>query len=355
MSSPRTVVLIPAHNEAGSIVAAVRSVQGQTSPPTDIVVVADNCTDATAELAAGLGAEVFRTRGNRHKKAGALNQALSLWLSILDNRDRVMVMDADSHLDPYFLETAHRWLDKGGYGGIGGTFRGRPAGRPRFVETLQCNEYARYARDVRRKRGEVLVLTGTATVFPVAALRDVVRARRLGWLPNADGQAHVYDTEVLTEDNELTFALRHLGWKVRSPDGCTLTTEVMPTWKDLYRQRLRWKRGAMENLMQYGFTRFTAKHWGYQFVGLLGLAVVLLYLGSIGWSLAVDHRLSVHPVWIAVTGVFAVERCVTLRSRGWRQMLLGALVFVEFGYDLFLQATHLKALADTARRASRVW
>ena len=42
-----------------------------------MVVVADNCTDDTADIARKNGAEVFTTVGNTEKKAGALNQALS--------------------------------------------------------------------------------------------------------------------------------------------------------------------------------------------------------------------------------------------------------------------------------------
>jgi poly-beta-1,6-N-acetyl-D-glucosamine synthase len=76
------------------------------------------------------------------------------------------------------------------------------------------------------------------------------------------GAAQVYDTSVLTEDNELTLALLHLGYKVVSPKGCRLTTEVMEPWRDLYRQRLRWKRGPIETLRDYGLTRVTARYRG---------------------------------------------------------------------------------------------
>ncbi len=152
---------------------------------------------------------------------------------------------------------------------------------------LQRNEYARYARDVNRRKGKVLVLTGTATLFSVATLRHVVRARAEGLLPGDATQ--VYDTKVLTEDNELTLALLHLGYKVVSPKGARLTTEVMVSWGDLYRQRLRWKRGAVENLKDYGFTRITASYWMRQFVTFFGILVTAIYLASFAWSLTADR------------------------------------------------------------------
>jgi Glycosyl transferase family 2 len=43
----RVIVLIPAHNEAPVIAATIASLRRQTRPPDRIIVVADNCSDAT--------------------------------------------------------------------------------------------------------------------------------------------------------------------------------------------------------------------------------------------------------------------------------------------------------------------
>ena len=84
-------------------------------------------------------------------------------------------------------------------------------------------------------------------------LRDVVAARPPA---RCRGRRQVYDTHVLTEDNELT--LRAAAPRLADPQApkeCLLETEIMTTWRDLWEQRLRWKRGALENLIDYGFTR----------------------------------------------------------------------------------------------------
>jgi cellulose synthase/poly-beta-1,6-N-acetylglucosamine synthase-like glycosyltransferase len=344
------VALIPAHNEEEQIEPAIRSLHDQESPPDLVVVCADNCTDGTAEKAAAMGAFVFETVGNRHKKAGALNQVLEIALPELSDADAVLVMDADSVLAPTFLAEARRRL-RDGMGGVGGTFTGRPGGG--FVGMLQRNEYARYARDVGRVKGKVLVLTGTATLFSARTLRHVVWARAEGVLPG--GCRQVYDTNVLTEDNELTLALLHLGYKVVSPKGCRLTTEVMESWGDLYRQRLRWKRGALENLRDYGLTRITVKYWARQLFTFLGLLVTAGYLLSLGWSLAVDGTIHVQPIWLTVTGIFVLERVVTVRARGPLQMALAATLLVEMTFDFFLQAVHGKAIVDTLMNNERTW
>ncbi|MGW5371044.1 glycosyltransferase [Streptomyces sp. NPDC004009] len=344
------IALIPAHNEADAIADSIQGLYGQTLPPQRVIVVADNCTDATVAIAHSLGAEVFETRGNRHKKAGGLNQALACLLPHLHDDDVVLVTDADSALDPGFLACGTEYLARG-YGGVGGTFRGGPGGG--FVGHLQRNEYARYSRDVKRLGGKCLVLTGTAAMFRARVLRQISEARLAGRLPAGDGAGGIYDTSVLTEDNELTFAVLHLGHQVLSPEGCTLTTEVMLTWKALWDQRLRWKRGAVENCVQYGMTHITWRYWGRQLLSMVGVLVTVVYLSTIAYSVA-SNSFHVHALWLWASLVFVVERVVTVRERGWKRMLLAASMY-ELLFDFLLQACHAKAYLDSVFRRERAW
>ncbi|MDP4502989.1 glycosyltransferase family 2 protein [Nonomuraea turcica] len=346
----RVTALIPAHNEAEQIAESIDSLRLQTRPPDRVIVIADNCFDATAHIARGRGAEVYESVGNAHKKAGALNQVLDRLLHFLGPDDAILVMDADSALDRDFVQAGLEYLSGGRYAAVGGTFTGKDGGG--FVGTLQRNEYVRYARDVRRLQGKALVLTGTATLFRALTLQQVVAARRAGRLP---GAGHVYDVRVLTEDNELTLAILHLRLRILAPRECTLTTEVMPTWRELFRQRLRWKRGALENLTDYGWTKVTRPYWGRQVLSLIGVVVVFLYLGTVVWSIAVTGGLLIQPVWAAITVVFMVERVVTVRARGPRQMLLAGLLFVEMVFDVFLQIVQAKAFWEAAWHRERKW
>jgi cellulose synthase/poly-beta-1,6-N-acetylglucosamine synthase-like glycosyltransferase len=343
------VVLVPAHNERDCITATLDSLSRQSRQPDRIVVIADNCSDDTARIAAEKGAEVIATVDNRYKKAGALNQVLDRLLPSLDPSDCVLVMDADSELDSAWIELAEARLRRG-YGACGGVFTGRPGGR--LVGMFQRNEFARYQRDVGRQGGRTLVLTGTATLFSVSVLREVVEARGTGGLP---GAAHVYDVKALTEDNELTLALLHLGHRIIAPAECHLTTEVMETWSDLHHQRLRWKRGAIENLFQYGLTRHTLKYWGRQLLAALGVLVSFTYMATLLGTLALTGTIRLHPIWMALTGIFVVEQAVTVRRRGWKMTLVAATLVIEMPYDFFLQATHARALWNALRKSEGRW
>jgi biofilm PGA synthesis N-glycosyltransferase PgaC len=344
-------VVVPAHNEERSIAATILSLQRQTLAPASITVLADNCTDNTVGAALVEGAQVFRTVGNTHKKAGALNQYLGRMLLTLDPDDYVLVMDADSALDERFLEVAVRRLgDDARLGAVGGVFMGHPA--VSNLQQLQANEYVRYARAVGRKGGRVMVLTGTATVFRARALLQVAEQRG-EFLPGRAG--FVYDTSALTEDNEITLALKHLGWQLVSPQECVVYTELMPTIGDLHRQRLRWYRGAVENLRTYGWTPVTRAYWVQQISLLLCTAVFALFIAVTAVDLSLGlMRLS--PWWSAASLVFLAERLVTVWRVGTRRgRLLAVSMLPEAAYDLLLQLTFVRAAAHVLRGAPAEW
>ena len=343
------VALIPAHNEEESIERTIASLNAQTRPADRIIVIADNCTDETPALARASGAEVIVTQGNTHKKAGALNYALQRVLPSLTDQDAVLVQDADTFLDSGFLAATTRKLSEG-FGAAGGNFRGRAGGG--MCGALQRNEYARYARDTARKQGRVLCITGVGTLLKVAALRDVVAGIKDGRLPDSGG-GYAYSYATLTEDNWMTLALTHLGYRVVSPKDATMSTEVMLTWRELARQRLRWKRGAFEDLLSFGFTRKTLKGWALQAVSIIGVLASIAYIGT----LLASPWLGFHPhlIFASITVVYAAERLVTVRSRGWKAALASATVVVEWGYDLYLQIVQVRALWGVMWRTQKAW
>ena len=99
----RIAVLIPAHNEAQVIERTLDSIAPQLQPTDTLIVVADNCTDATADLARSKGAKVLerfdtQARGKGHALAYGVRSLFSI------NPDIVVFMDADCDLSPGSLE-----------------------------------------------------------------------------------------------------------------------------------------------------------------------------------------------------------------------------------------------------------
>jgi cellulose synthase/poly-beta-1,6-N-acetylglucosamine synthase-like glycosyltransferase len=315
------------------------------------VVVADNCTDDTAGIARAHGAEVFTSIGNTEKKAGALNQALHELFGELDANDVVMVMDADSVIVPEFLEIAMDRLDGDpDLIAVGGVFYGEQS--IGLVGQLQRNEYTRYQRDIARRRGRVFVLTGTASLFRTYALKAVADVRG-ELLPGDPG--HIYDTLALTEDNEMTLSLRTLGAKLVSPMQCRVITEVMPDWHALWRQRMRWERGALENIGAYGLTRATLRYWLQQIAIGYGTIALNAYLLLLVITLLAADGLRFAWFWVGLGSIFMIERLVTVWAAGWKARLLAAPLVIELAYDVVLQAIYVKSLVDIASGRKAGW
>lgn len=344
-------VLIPAHNEEASLPSTLQSLRRQTRQPSRVIVIADNCTDRTADVARLHGADVHETVGNTHKKGGALNQALRELLPTLGDNDTVMVMDADSQIGTGFLEEAvRRFTDDRALMAVGGLFEGEEGHG--LLGQFQRNEYTRYQREIRRRDGRVFVLTGTASVFRAAALRAVAAARGQQ-LPGTPGD--VYDTFALTEDNELTIAIKSLGGLTVSPTACTVVTELMPTWRMLWAQRLRWQRGALENLGSYGVTPQTLRYWSQQIGIGYGVLALFSYFALILLMIVSMDTWVWFPFWLGIGVLFAVERTVTVWRGGWRARIVAMLVFPELVYDCFLNLAFLKGVFEIAFGRRATW
>ena len=347
----RLTVLVPAHNEGLTLEATLGSLWGQTRPPDKVVVVADNCTDDTACVARRHGAGVFTTVDNNDKKAGGLNQAMTEMFDGIDARDVTMVMDADSTIVPGFLQTAMERLEADpDLIAVGGVFYGEEG--VGLVGQLQRNEYTRYQRYISRRLGKVFVLTGTASLFRSYALKAVADCRG-ELLPGYPGE--VYDTLAMTEDNEMTLSLKTLGAKMVSPMECRVVTEVMPTWSALWRQRMRWQRGALENIGAYGLTRATLRYWLQQIGIGYGTIALNAYLLLMLITLLAADSVQFAWFWVAIGSIFVVERVVTVWPAGRRARLLAFPLVIEIGYDLVLQAVYIKSIFDIATGRKAGW
>lgn len=96
----RLAVVVPAHNERLGIIATLETIKPQLQLPRDrLIVVADNCTDETAELARHFGAEVLERHNLAQRGKGyALDHAVKHLAA--DAPDLVLFVDADCVLHP---------------------------------------------------------------------------------------------------------------------------------------------------------------------------------------------------------------------------------------------------------------
>ena len=102
--SANVVVLIPAHNESKNLIPTLNSIRNQTLQAVDVLVVADNCEDDTAQVANAHGAIVIeRTNQAERGKGYALDFGIQ-HLSAQQAPDYVVIVDADCILEKDALE-----------------------------------------------------------------------------------------------------------------------------------------------------------------------------------------------------------------------------------------------------------
>ncbi|MCB5197352.1 glycosyltransferase family 2 protein [Deefgea salmonis] len=95
------LLLVPAHNEAANLPQTLPRLveQAQSDGNCNVLVIADHCTDNTAEVARACGAMVFeRDEGGRGKGC-----ALAAAFAFLPDVPWYLIVDADSRLDANFL------------------------------------------------------------------------------------------------------------------------------------------------------------------------------------------------------------------------------------------------------------
>jgi cellulose synthase/poly-beta-1,6-N-acetylglucosamine synthase-like glycosyltransferase len=316
----RIAVVIPAHDEARYIARTLKAVLGQSRPPDMVIVMCDNCTDDTAGIAGAFpGVTVMHSVGNKYRKAGGLNQTLDVLVPTLDADDCVVCMDADTIIDIDLLRNAERHIagDRQ-LAAVSSNHLISEFDTKHYIPLMQAMEYERDRRFVGRRKGRYGCMTGMAAMYRVRALREVKAEH-----------GSFYNEDNWTEDWYLTMALKHMRhWRMIRPQDCMAATVPVPTAALLVTQRIRWARGYLQTLRQFGLTRWTLVPWAKQLGLVWSVAARVLFF----WLLFVSrHHLT--SMWmIPVLVLFIADAVNTSHRAGWRAIVAAVCFPSEIWY-----------------------
>ncbi|HHJ13867.1 MAG TPA: glycosyltransferase [Gammaproteobacteria bacterium] len=314
----RFAVVIPAHNEEQLIEGLIRSIQAADYPAdhVDIHVIADNCSDDTADIAREAGAICHeRDMPDLPGKPYALDW---LFQRLEHSRyDAYTIIDADTVIDAGYLRAMDRSVREGrqaiqGYFGVMNpdenwlTRLSILPGILRYV--MQCPG--------KERLGLSCPLAGNGMCFHV----DIIR--RLGW--NAYSIAENWEYYAI-----LTFE----GVCVFHEPGAIIYSQVANSLKEGRVQRMRWMRGRIDTLKRYAprLLRETLRKRDFRYADvvmeLLRPSHSMLFLAVCGWLLLV----SVGVAWFGL-------------SVGWLYWALGLFLaqVAFFMSGLFIQRAPLK-------------
>lgn len=238
----RYAVLISGRNEGLVIGNLVKSLKDQNYPREllDIFVIADNCTDNTAEVAREAGAIVFE-RFNQVEvgKSWALDYALKRIFKEYDYRgyEGFFVFDADNVVDRRFIGAMNAQFDNGAR--IVTSYRNSKNFDDSWVSAgygLWFLREGKYLSQARSTLNTSCAISGTG--FLISA--DILK-RDGGWIHH-----------LLTEDIEFSVDSIIQGECIAYAPGAVLYDEQPITFKASWNQRLRWSRGFYQVLWNYG-------------------------------------------------------------------------------------------------------
>lgn len=234
----RFMTIIPAHNEEKVVVNLIESLKKLDYPKDlyDIYVIADNCTDKTAEVAKKAGAIVCERFDEAHKTKGhALQWFLAQKIEEDAPYDAFCIFDADNIVDENFLKVMNKKLCQGeevvqGYKDIKNPSDSWvSAGYAIFYWTMH-----RFYHLARYNIGLSPLMNGTGFMVKF----DVIKSQ--GW-----------NTKTLTEDIE--FSLKRIieGKKLGWARDAIVYDEQPVGFKQSWTQRSRWTVGHMQCLKEY--------------------------------------------------------------------------------------------------------
>ena len=232
------MAIIPAHNEEAVVGNLVESLKKLDYPRElyDIYVIADNCTDKTAEIAKKAGAIVYERFDEAHKTKGyALNWFLKQKIEEDADYDAFCIFDADNIVDKNFLKVMNKKLCQGeevvqGYKDIKNpSDTWISAGYAIFYWTMH-----RFYHLARYNIGLSPLMNGTGFMVKF----DIVKP-------------HGWDTKTLTEDIEFSLKRIIQGEKLGWAKDAIVYDEQPITFKQSWTQRSRWTVGHMQCLREY--------------------------------------------------------------------------------------------------------
>jgi cellulose synthase/poly-beta-1,6-N-acetylglucosamine synthase-like glycosyltransferase len=333
-ATPRVVVLVPAHDEAATIqrcVASLLACQG-ADQGFAVVVVADNCTDNTADLARTAGARVLERCDPQHRGKGyALDFGFRTLLQ--DAMDAVAVVDADTDVEPSFLVELRRWFASG-------------------ADAVQVQYSVRNADASNRTRLMHVALLAFNFLRPRGRDRLGLSAGLLGngfALSRQVIERIPYEARSVVEDLEYHLALIHAGYRVRFTGRTRVLADMPVGGGGVRTQRARWEGGRLRMMRQAAPGLAAAVARGR--LRLLEPLLELLLLPLAYHVIAILLTLAVPVAWArlyALTGlgVVALHVGIAVAIGGTQRDLLALL---QAPFYLIWKIVQLPLLLRTAR------
>ena len=247
-------IVIAARNEKYVIGNLLDSINKQDYPKDlyTVFVVADNCTDNTADIARSKGAIVYERHDTEHRTKGYALQFLFENIKKeygIETFEGYFVFDADNLLKKNYISKMNDAFDSGQK--IITSYRNTKNFDENWVSSTYALHWIRSIRTNHRARSVLRLATniqGTGFLFSNEIVKD-------GWKYIS-----------LTEDRALTADAVAQGYQITYQDEAEFYDEQPVSLKVALRQRLRWSKGHLQAFVQTGPYLFINIFFGKKFL-----------------------------------------------------------------------------------------
>lgn len=233
-------VLIAARNESAVISHLIKSIKKQNYPQSliQVFVVADNCTDNTAEVAREAGAIVFE-RFNKQQvgKGYALDYAFKIIMNRSEKYEGYFIFDADNLLDENYIREMNKVFDNGYK--IITSYRNSKNYDTNWISAGYSLWFLREAKYLNNSR--MILKTGCAISGTGFLVHDDIIRKNNGWKHH-----------LLTEDIEFSIDNAIQGEIIGYCGEAVLYDEQPYIFEQSWNQRLRWAKGFYQVFANYG-------------------------------------------------------------------------------------------------------
>ncbi len=247
-------IVIAARNEKFVIGNLLDSINKQDYPKDlyTVFVVADNCTDDTADIARSKGAIVYERHDTEHRTKGYALQFLFENIKKdygIETFEGYFVFDADNLLKKNYISKMNDAFDSGQK--IITSYRNTKNFDENWVSSTYALHWIRSIRTNHRARSILRLATniqGTGFLFSNEIVKD-------GWKYTS-----------LTEDRALTADAVAQGYQITYQDEAEFFDEQPVSLRVALRQRLRWSKGHLQAFVQTGPYLFINIFFGKKFL-----------------------------------------------------------------------------------------
>jgi len=246
---PSLSILIASYNSKRTIVECINSVKNLKYPrKLEIVVVNDGSTDGSELMLKKMKGITLINLKKNSGKAVALNTGLKFI-----KNDYVACIDSDTYPESdTFLKTMGYFTDAK-VGAV--TCLILPDKKQSLIQRIQFIEYA---------MGFGLWTTLLSSIDSMTMIPGPMTIFKREFFVKAGG----YEDGNLTEDMEIGLRLQKYGYKIKTCFEAVAYTDIPDTLGKLFKQRDRWYRGRIFNLMGYKELFFSKKNFDLGFFSL---------------------------------------------------------------------------------------